>query len=610
MIRPATSPHDRPTDTVDHGSTASVVIATYNRPTELNRLIQCLADQERHPLEVIVVDDGSDPAAHPTFPRDTSTSWRCIRQVNRGPAAARHIGITEARGDIVIIVDDDMVVTPRFVVSHLERHAAGADVVQGRFDNRDAAHRPLFDRFVDAQQAAYFDRCTGDPSAVDPTRLSTGNVSVRRQVYLDSGGFDMTLRRREDTELGIRLATSGARFDFAPERTAVHDEPPESLRRWLQVAYEYGTSEAMLADRHPNTYDPWTLLDDMPSAARRLVSATMHRPKLMAMIGRAAARFGQLAEVVHVPSIAVRGYGAGFALHWFAGMSEAFGPAAARVAYASRRSARDGLGGASRVMFGGVGVDVIGLHDAVARIIELSGAAEPSIVVTPNVDHLVLYRRDPVFAKVYDQAALVLADGAPLILLSRLLRLPLREKVSGSDLVHPLAAAAARSGTPVYLLGASDEVTAAAAQRMTNDHRDLTISGRSSPMFSRGEPNSDLAESLEQVRSSGARLVFLAFGTPKEEHLLDQFAGRLPQACFVCCGASLDFAAGRVRRAPRWLSAIGMEWTFRLALEPRRLWKRYLVQDVAVLPLFISMTVHRLLGERLVHPRHDSDPNR
>ncbi len=594
MQRRRSSDPDRPL-------TASVVIATYNRPLELDRLLRCLADQEYPPLEVIVVDDGSEPAARPDFPE--GTQWQCLRQPNAGPAAARHAGIERASGDVVIVVDDDMIVTQRFVSSHMERHALGDEVVQGRFDNRNADTRPLFDRFVDAQQSTYFDRCALDPSAVEPARLSTGNVSVRRSLYLDSGGFDTSLRRREDTELGIRLAERGARFGFVAERTAVHDEPPESLQRWLRVAYEYGTSEAALAAAHPDTYNPWALLDDMPTAARRLVTATMRWPRLMTAIGRSVARAGGLAETLHLQSVAVRGYGAGFALHWFGGMSEAFGPSARRAAAAARAIGTHGVG-LQRVMFGGVGVDVIGLDAAVDRIIALSADRRPHIVVTPNVDHLVLYRRDSTFASVYDRASLVLADGAPLILLSRVLRLPLRDKVSGSDLVQPLVAAASRSNSSLYLLGATDEVTQAASARMSADHPELRIVGRSSPMFRRGEPNVELAHVLEQIRELGVDLVLLAFGTPKEQHLLDQFADQLPPACFVCCGASLDFVAGKVRRAPGWMSALGMEWIFRLAVEPRRLWKRYLVQDVAVLPLFVSMAVRRLLGRRLVqsHP--------
>lgn len=264
----------------------------------------------------------------------------------------------------------------------------------------------------------------------------------------------------------------------------------------------------------------------------------------------------------------------------------------------------------NQVIFGGVTVDVIDLPGAVDRIIALSRTGAVEIVVTPNVDHLVLQRRDAAFADTYSKASLVLADGAPLVIVSKLLKLPLRDKVSGSDLIEPLVAAAARSGTRLFLLGATDEVANEAASKMLADHPDLTIVGTASPWFTAGENNSDVVDALHAVRDSDAELVLLAFGAPKQEQLLHELAEHLPSACYVCCGASLDFVAGRVSRAPEWVSRLGFEWMYRLMKEPRRLWKRYIVRDVAALPIFASMIYKRLRGETLTSTReraHDRD---
>lgn len=254
----------------------------------------------------------------------------------------------------------------------------------------------------------------------------------------------------------------------------------------------------------------------------------------------------------------------------------------------------------------GVGVDVVTPGEAVEQIVDLARrAAElgPSVVVTPNVDHLVLVGKDSRFLATYQRAALVLADGMPLVMLSKLLRLPLRDKISGSDLIGPLMGAAAAADVGVFFLGATAEVTATASTELRKQHPALRIVGTSSPRYDASADlagNAGVGEALAEIERAGARLVLVAFGSPKEGQLLDDFRDRLPPACYVACGASLDFAAGKVDRAPAWVSAISAEWLFRLAKEPGRLWKRYLVQDVAALPLFAKMIWRRLTRRPLV----------
>ncbi len=584
----------------------TVVVATFNRPDGLQRLVDGLANQETAPDEVIIVDDGSETPADPMFPTSDSTTWSLIHQDNGGPGSARHRGIEHATGDVIVIVDDDMVVTPRLVASHLERHLDGDEVVQGRFENSNTDDRPLFDRFIADQQTAFFDRCAADPSAIDPARLSTGNVSFRRALYLESGGFDLSLRRREDSELGVRLHSAGARFGYNPEYTAQHDEPPESLAQWLMVAHQYGEAEVAIAQRHPDAYRIWELFDQMPGVARFVIRSTMRWPSVMRLIGRASGRLGQLCERFGADGPGVKAYGFGYALHWFAGTTTEFGPTEARRSLAAHRtgtSATELDTEPNQVVFGGVQVDIIDLPGAVDRIIELSQSDNVEIVVTPNVDHLVLQRRDPAFASIYERAALVLADGQPLIMASKLLRLPLTDKVSGSDLIDPLVAAAAANGTKVFLFGATDDTAEVAANKMRADHSDLQIVGISSPWYTPGGDNPDVLVALKEVEASGAELVLLAFGAPKQEHLLHEFGDLVPPACYVCCGASLDFVAGKVSRAPAWISKSGFEWLYRLAKEPRRLWKRYIVRDAAALPIFIKMALKRVTGKPLTATR-------
>lgn len=588
--------------------TASVVIATYNRPAELQRLLHSLAAQTSMPAEVIVVDDGSKEPADPEAP--DGLPLRVIRQENGGAGSARNTGIEAATGDVIVVVDDDMTVNPEFVEEHLAQHERGAQVVQGRFFNAEPpGGRPLFDRYIAQQQSDYFDRCADDVANVLPARFSTGNVSFRRDFYHQVGGFDRSLRFREDSELGIRFGAHGARFGFANRAVATHDEPVETLRRWLDVAERYGEADVAMQSRHPDLVRPDALLQGLPQPARGLIGAARKLPGTMRPLARTVSAAAAGAARIGLRGPAVRMYAMAYALSWFRGVARARATAAT-AATGATRMVQPEAGQRQRVWFGkvgaSVGVDVVTMQQAVERIIHLAEVAPqrgPAVVVTPNVDHLVLYRKHPRLAAVYDRAELVLADGMPMVMLSKLLRLPLRDKVSGSDLIDPLVAGAAAAGVPLYFLGASDEVTDKSAERMQAAHPTLRIVGRRSPIFAIDggvDGNPDTAEALEEAGAAGARLVLLAFGAPKQESLFHDFEAQLPPAVYVCCGASLDFVAGKVSRAPRWISRIGAEWVYRLAKEPGRLWKRYLVRDIAALPIFLAMVAKRLTGRRMV----------
>lgn len=578
--------------------TVSVVVATFNRPAELERLLDGLAEQDHPPDEVVIVDDGSSPPADPKFPDGVEDRWTIVRQDNAGAATARDTGIRRSTGDIIVICDDDMIVTPRFVASHVEHHRAGYEVVQARFDEIESDDRPLYNQFVYQQQLAYFEACAADDAAIVPERMSTGNVSFRRDRYIESGGFDTSMRRREDSELGLRLAATGARFGFTNEPTAVHDEPAEPLSRFLTVAYEYGVSEQAMYSRHPDIYRPWDLVDAMPAPLRLLIGLLDRWPSAMRLVGRVAAAVGVALERIHLGGPAVQMYGVAFALHWFSGMITTIGRKPSEATpLVDQATARE------QVDIDGVLIDAVEIDDAIRRIIELAQLDRPAIVVTPNVDHLVLCRKNPAFRRTYDRADLVLADGMPIVQLSRLLRLPVRSKVSGSDLVEPLLQAAAAAGVKVFILGTTEEIADEAIAKLRHDIVGIDIVGRASPWFHPETNTAEAAAAFEQIAASGAELVLVAFGSPKEGQLLDHFWDTMPPACFLACGASIDFIANRVQRAPEWMSRIGLEWLFRLYKEPKRLWKRYLVQDLKAVPVFARVIWRRLRGRELVTTR-------
>lgn len=256
-----------------------------------------------------------------------------------------------------------------------------------------------------------------------------------------------------------------------------------------------------------------------------------------------------------------------------------------------------------RVRYGRVAVDALGFEQTLAVLQERLAIGYGGYVVTPNTDHLVKARRNPSLAAVYEEAFLSLADGVPLVWMAKLLGLPVCEKVSGSDLLVPLLRAAAAAEAPVYFLGTTPEVARRAAEHAQAQIPGLRYVGSASPMVQVEGDQQPVLDALDEARRCGARLIVVALGCPKQELIMARHAWRVPQATLVGLGASLDFLAGEVRRAPAWVSRSGLEWAFRLVQEPRRLWRRYLVDSFGALPVFAVMALARMRATPLVSER-------
>jgi N-acetylglucosaminyldiphosphoundecaprenol N-acetyl-beta-D-mannosaminyltransferase len=251
------------------------------------------------------------------------------------------------------------------------------------------------------------------------------------------------------------------------------------------------------------------------------------------------------------------------------------------------------------ITIGPLRVDRVTIQDALDRIGDLIHAGRGGYVVTPNVDHIVVARRDAELREAYRRAALSLADGQPVLWMARLLGSPLPEKVSGSDLIGPLMTRAAREGWRVFLFGASGAVSAAARAELLRGEPRLQIVGCDTSVWHPEETGTPAASAVaEAIRQSGAELVIVALGNPKQERWMLRHAERIRPAVAVGLGGSLDFVAGAVRRAPRWMSDAGVEWVYRLIQEPRRLAYRYLVRDAQILPIFAEEILQRARAPR------------
>jgi N-acetylglucosaminyldiphosphoundecaprenol N-acetyl-beta-D-mannosaminyltransferase len=211
---------------------------------------------------------------------------------------------------------------------------------------------------------------------------------------------------------------------------------------------------------------------------------------------------------------------------------------------------------------------------AVEAVVNLVEAGQPSFFITANTHYAMLTRENPDLEAINAQAAFVLADGAPPVWASRRKKTPLPERVAGSDLIFDLCERAARSGYRIFLLGGARGVADEAAAALHRRYPDLQIVGTESPPF-REISAEEHAALLDQIRALRPDLLFVAFGQPKGEFWIARHFQSLGVPVCVQVGASLDFIAGRVRRAPRRLQELGLEWAYRMWLEPFRLGPRY-----------------------------------
>lgn len=195
-------------------------------------------------------------------------------------------------------------------------------------------------------------------------------------------------------------------------------------------------------------------------------------------------------------------------------------------------------------------------------------------LATINLDHLVKLRKDPSFRAAYAQHEIVVADGNPIVWLSRLANRPV-ELLPGSELIEPLTRLAAEQGVPVAFFGSNADVLEHAAAVLKQRHPGLKLAARIAPPMG-FDPCGPKAERLiKELAASGAGLCFVALGAPKQEEFAIFGRGLAPQIGFVSIGAGLDFIAGQQIRAPRILRLLALEWLWRLALAPKRLALRY-----------------------------------
>lgn len=238
-------------------------------------------------------------------------------------------------------------------------------------------------------------------------------------------------------------------------------------------------------------------------------------------------------------------------------------------------------------------MDAVTFNEALESVVSLVHQGNGGSIFTPNIDHVVTAESDDALCEAYRSASYSFVDGQPLVWASHLMRTTLPAKISGSDLVPALLERAARESWRVYLLGGGPGVAAIAAERIQRT-LGVNVVGIDAPKIAMKQSEKDSAV-ISRIREADPDLLLVGFGAPKQELFIHRARASLGRAVAIGAGATLDFLAGRVRRAPRWISRAGLEWLFRLVQEPRRLARRYLWNDPRFLGIFVRtlMEDHR-----------------
>lgn len=255
-----------------------------------------------------------------------------------------------------------------------------------------------------------------------------------------------------------------------------------------------------------------------------------------------------------------------------------------------------------RVSLFGIQLDPLTMTAAVDKLLGVLDMPQRAshYVVTPNTDHIVMLQFDAAFRKVYLNAFLVVADGKPVVLASRLLRAPLPETVPGSDLVPALFSAIKSKEIPtkVFLFGAGPGVALKAKENIhARWGNALQVVGATSPNFGfEHDPDASAAYARE-IALSGADILLIGVGAPKQEHWAYAHREQLNVKLVLCVGATIDFLAGEKQRSPKWMQHAGLEWFYRMCQEPKRLVRRY-GKDAVIFPFLVLREALHRVGKR------------
>jgi N-acetylglucosaminyldiphosphoundecaprenol N-acetyl-beta-D-mannosaminyltransferase len=227
-------------------------------------------------------------------------------------------------------------------------------------------------------------------------------------------------------------------------------------------------------------------------------------------------------------------------------------------------------------------VDMAETVQAIESMIQEDGK---HYIVAVNVDVVMKMEEDLYLKEITDNADMVLVDGKPLIWISKYYKKPVKAKISGSDLVPLLCKVSAEKGYSIFIIGGKDGIADQAKKKLIDKLPGIKIVGTYAPPFGFEKNEIELQKINEMISAAHPELLIVCLGCPKQEKWIYENYQKYDATVSICAGATVDFLAGNVKRAPRWMSEHGFEWFYRFLQEPKRMFKRYFIDDVKILKL-------------------------
>lgn len=230
-------------------------------------------------------------------------------------------------------------------------------------------------------------------------------------------------------------------------------------------------------------------------------------------------------------------------------------------------------------------VNNVNMDETVQAIEDMIASEKKSYIVAINVDVVMKIENDSYLKEITDEADMVLVDGKPLEWIAKWHKRPIKAKISGSDLVPILCKRAAEKGYSIFIIGGKEGIAEKAQVNLERDLPGIKIVGTYAPPFGFEKDERELKKINEMISNTHPDILIACFGCPKQEKWIYENYQNYDAKVSVCAGATVDFLAGKVNRAPKWMSDHGLEWFYRFLQEPKRMFKRYFIDDVKILKL-------------------------
>jgi N-acetylglucosaminyldiphosphoundecaprenol N-acetyl-beta-D-mannosaminyltransferase len=532
----------------------SVIIPSYNSAATIRHTIDNLKMQsaENMILEVIIVDSSDDNTKDEIHKR----AYDKLKIIGSGrkviPALSRNIGAKDAKGQILAFIDADAYPDNRWVENIIAAYDNGHRVGGGSIKVADMQKQ---NPIVTAQYYLQFSEYLPAGKKRIKSFTPSCNMFCDKELFTNIGGF-LPIRAAEDLLFGLKISQR-ERVWFIPDIQVYH-----IFRNSWQEFFKNQLLLGRFIGVYRKAFGPSFLYNSITPALFALFFILAKFARIVSRVIAAGSRhtlclfsaFGTFALGV---------------LFWNLGFVKGL---------LSKKVKIDIF---DKVDICGIDIDRVSLDESVSRIEQMIQKHEKSsIVVTANVDHIIKLQRDPLFRDIYRSSDLAVADGVPLLWAAEFLGTPLKGRVNGTDLFERLAGLSAKKGYRLFFLGGRPGAAQMAQAALEQRYQSIKIAGVYSPPFGFESIEEENKKIISMVKKANPDILFVGLGAPKQEKWIYSHGNECNASVSIGIGVSFELVSGIVRRAPVWMQNAGLEWFWRVMMEPKRLLKRYLIDDI------------------------------